>query len=109
MVPTTAWSPPPAQVKLSVFGSYLKAIGVTLSCVSLLLFLTQNLMSLFSNYWLSLWTDDPVVNGTQPNRLMRLGVYGALGLFQGEERCRRPIREMTREHNDLMLRSHQKR
>ncbi|XP_056263509.1 multidrug resistance-associated protein 1 isoform X1 [Pseudoliparis swirei] len=70
-------------VKLSVFGSYLKAIGVTLSCVSLLLFLTQNLMSLFSNYWLSLWTDDPVVNGTQPNRLMRLGVYGALGLFQG--------------------------
>uniref|UniRef100_A0A8C3AGT5 Multidrug resistance-associated protein 1 n=1 Tax=Cyclopterus lumpus TaxID=8103 RepID=A0A8C3AGT5_CYCLU len=70
-------------VKLSVFGSYLKAIGVILSCISLLLFLTQNLVSLFSNYWLSLWTDDPVVNGTQPNRLMRLGVYGALGLSQG--------------------------
>uniref|UniRef100_A0AAQ4P7R6 Multidrug resistance-associated protein 1 n=1 Tax=Gasterosteus aculeatus aculeatus TaxID=481459 RepID=A0AAQ4P7R6_GASAC len=76
-------SAPPPQVKLSVFGSYLKAIGVLLSCVSLLMFLAQHLGSLSSNYWLSLWTDDPVVNGTQPNRRMRLGVYGALGLFQG--------------------------
>ncbi|XP_041812547.1 multidrug resistance-associated protein 1 isoform X2 [Chelmon rostratus] len=71
------------RVKLSVFWSYLKAIGVLLSCVGLLLLLTHHLVSLFSNYWLSLWTDDPVVNGTQPNRLMRLGVYGALGLSQG--------------------------
>ncbi|XP_068192205.1 multidrug resistance-associated protein 1 isoform X2 [Antennarius striatus] len=71
------------RVKLSVFWSYLKAVGVLLSCISLLLFLTQHLLSLFSNYWLSLWTDDPVVNGTQPNRLMRLGVYGSLGLSQG--------------------------
>uniref|UniRef100_A0A3B5A3H6 Multidrug resistance-associated protein 1 n=1 Tax=Stegastes partitus TaxID=144197 RepID=A0A3B5A3H6_9TELE len=73
----------PPQVKLSVFWSYLKAIGVALSCISLLLFLAHHLVSLFSNYWLSLWTDDPVVNGTQPNRLMRLGVYGALGVSQG--------------------------
>uniref|UniRef100_A0A8C7YZ28 Multidrug resistance-associated protein 1 n=1 Tax=Oryzias sinensis TaxID=183150 RepID=A0A8C7YZ28_9TELE len=67
------------RVKLSVFFSYLKAIGVLLSIISLLFFLSHNLLSLFANYWLSLWTDDPVVNGTQPNRLMRLGVYGALG------------------------------
>lgn len=71
------------KVKLSVFWSYLKAIGLVLSCLSLLLFLTHHLVSMFSNYWLSLWTDDPVVNGTQPDRLMRLGVYGALGLSQG--------------------------
>uniref|UniRef100_A0A672ZW33 Multidrug resistance-associated protein 1 n=1 Tax=Sphaeramia orbicularis TaxID=375764 RepID=A0A672ZW33_9TELE len=68
------------QVKLSVFRAYLKAIGVPLSCISLLLFFTHHLLSLFSNYWLSLWTDDPVINGTQPNRRMRLGVYGALGV-----------------------------
>lgn len=68
-----------------MFWAYLKAIGVLLSCISLLLFLAHHLVSLFSNYWLSLWTDDPVVNGTQPNRQMRLGVYGALGLSQGEE------------------------
>uniref|UniRef100_A0A673A0R2 Multidrug resistance-associated protein 1 n=1 Tax=Sphaeramia orbicularis TaxID=375764 RepID=A0A673A0R2_9TELE len=70
------------RVKLSVFRAYLKAIGVPLSCISLLLFFTHHLLSLFSNYWLSLWTDDPVINGTQPNRRMRLGVYGALGLSQ---------------------------
>ncbi|KAM9346446.1 multidrug resistance-associated protein 1 [Symphorus nematophorus] len=71
------------RVKLSVFWAYLKAIGVLLSFISLLLFLAHHLLSLFSNYWLSLWTDDPVVNGTQPDRLMRLGVYGGLGLSQG--------------------------
>ncbi|CAK6969621.1 multidrug resistance-associated protein 1 [Scomber scombrus] len=71
------------RVKLSVFCAYMKAIGVLLSFISLLLFLTHHLVSLFSNYWLSLWTDDPVINGTQPYREMRLGVYGALGLTQG--------------------------
>ncbi|XP_069566366.1 multidrug resistance-associated protein 1 [Brachyistius frenatus] len=71
------------RVKLSVFWAYMKAIGVLLSIISLLLFLTHHLVSIFSNYWLSLWTDDPVVNGTQPGRLMRLGVYGGLGLSQG--------------------------
>ncbi|XP_008413223.1 multidrug resistance-associated protein 1 isoform X2 [Poecilia reticulata] len=71
------------RVKLSVFWAYLKAIGVLLSCISLLLFLTHHLVSLFSNYWLSLWTDDLVVNGTQPYRLRRLSVYGGFGLTQG--------------------------
>ncbi|XP_014896740.1 multidrug resistance-associated protein 1 [Poecilia latipinna] len=71
------------RVKLSVFWAYLKAIGVLLSCISLLLFLTHHLVSLFSNYWLSLWTDDLVVNGTQPYRLRRLAVYGGFGLTQG--------------------------
>uniref|UniRef100_H3CHF1 Multidrug resistance-associated protein 1 n=1 Tax=Tetraodon nigroviridis TaxID=99883 RepID=H3CHF1_TETNG len=71
------------RVKLSVFWAYLKAIGVLLSSISLLMFFTHHGVSLFSNYWLSLWTDDPVVNGTQPYRVMRLGVYGSLGLAQG--------------------------
>ncbi|XP_043955721.1 multidrug resistance-associated protein 1 [Gambusia affinis] len=71
------------RVKLSVFWAYLKAIGVLLSCISLLLFLTHHLVSLFSNYWLSLWTDDLLVNGTQPYRHRRLAVYGGFGLTQG--------------------------
>lgn len=73
------------QVKLAVFWSYMKAIGVILSFISLLLLVSHHLLSLFSNYWLSMWTDDPVVNGTQPDRLTRLGVYGGLGLSQGKE------------------------
>lgn len=83
------------QVKRSVFWAYLKAIGVLLSCISLLLFLTHHGLSLFSNYWLSLWTDDPVVNGTQPNRNMRLGVYGGLGLSQGERAGRVEVRRSS--------------
>ena len=75
------------QVKLSVFWEYMKAIGVLLSCISIVLFFSHHMASLFSNYWLSLWTDDPVVNGTQPNRQMRLGVYGALGVSQGACVC----------------------
>ena len=73
-----------SQVKLAVFWEYMKAIGVCLSVTSVFLFFVHHLSSLGSNYWLSLWTDDPVINGTQPNRNMRLGVYGVLGLSQGE-------------------------
>uniref|UniRef100_A0A673I3S4 Multidrug resistance-associated protein 1 n=1 Tax=Sinocyclocheilus rhinocerous TaxID=307959 RepID=A0A673I3S4_9TELE len=71
------------RVKLSVFWEYMKAIGLPLSIFSIFLFFCHHLSSLGSNYWLSLWTDDPVINNTQPNREMRLGVYGALGLTQG--------------------------
>ncbi|XP_072549871.1 multidrug resistance-associated protein 1 [Salminus brasiliensis] len=71
------------KVKLAVFWEYMKAIGVFLSFISIFLFLAHHVSSLGSNYWLSLWTDDPVINGTQPSRKMRLGVYGALGLSQG--------------------------
>lgn len=77
--------PPPTQVKLSVFWAYIKAIGSFLTFFSFLLFLTHHSLSLFSNYWLSFWTDDPVINGTQPYRQRRLLVYGALGVSQGEE------------------------
>uniref|UniRef100_A0A8C1UB62 Multidrug resistance-associated protein 1 n=1 Tax=Cyprinus carpio TaxID=7962 RepID=A0A8C1UB62_CYPCA len=70
-------------VKLSVFWEYMKAIGLPLSIFSVFLFFCHHLSSLGSNYWLSLWTDDPVINNTQPNREMRLGVYGALGISQG--------------------------
>uniref|UniRef100_A0A8C1YX02 Multidrug resistance-associated protein 1 n=1 Tax=Cyprinus carpio TaxID=7962 RepID=A0A8C1YX02_CYPCA len=70
------------RVKLSVFWEYMKAIGLPLSIFSVFLFFCHHLSSLGSNYWLSLWTDDPVINNTQPNREMRLGVYGALGISQ---------------------------
>ncbi|MBN3303875.1 MRP1 protein, partial [Amia calva] len=71
------------KVKLSVFWEYMKAIGVFLSFFSIFLFLCHHVASLASNYWLSLWTDDPVINGTQQYTEVRLGVYGALGMVQG--------------------------
>ncbi|XP_077131251.1 multidrug resistance-associated protein 1 isoform X1 [Ranitomeya variabilis] len=71
------------RVKLAVFWEYMKAIGLFLSFLSVVLFLCNHVSSLASNYWLSLWTDDTVVNGTQQHTKMRLSVYGALGMSQG--------------------------
>ncbi|XP_041062098.1 multidrug resistance-associated protein 1 isoform X2 [Carcharodon carcharias] len=71
------------RVKSSVFWAYMKAIGTCTSFCIVLFYLCQHVASLSSNYWLSLWTDDPVVNGTQQHTSLRLGVYGALGIIQG--------------------------
>ncbi|XP_058536855.1 multidrug resistance-associated protein 1 isoform X1 [Ochotona princeps] len=71
------------QVKLSVYWDYMKAIGLFISFLSIFLFLCHHVSALVSTYWLSLWTDDPIVNGTQEHTDVRLGVYGALGISQG--------------------------
>ncbi|XP_064886770.1 multidrug resistance-associated protein 1 isoform X3 [Columba livia] len=71
------------RVKATVYWEYMKAIGVFISFLSIFLFMCNHIASLASNYWLSLWTDDPVVNGTQQYTDVRLGVYGALGISQG--------------------------
>nr|XP_055195491.1 multidrug resistance-associated protein 1 isoform X2 [Nyctereutes procyonoides] len=71
------------QVKLSVYWDYMRAIGLFISFLSIFLFLCNHVASLVSNYWLSLWTDDPIVNGTQEHTKIRLSVYGALGISQG--------------------------
>lgn len=73
----------PLQVKATVYWEYMKAIGLYISFLSIFLFMCNHIASLASNYWLSLWTDDPVVNGTQQYTNVRLGVYGALGISQG--------------------------
>ncbi|XP_072205259.1 multidrug resistance-associated protein 1 isoform X2 [Excalfactoria chinensis] len=71
------------RVKATVYWEYMRAIGLYISFLSIFLFICNHIASLASNYWLSMWTDDPVVNGTQQNTNVRLGVYGALGISQG--------------------------
>nr|XP_028561207.1 multidrug resistance-associated protein 1-like isoform X1 [Podarcis muralis] len=71
------------KVKPAVYWEYMKAIGLCITFMSIFLFLCNHIASLASNYWLSLWTDDPVINGTQQHTDLRLGVYGALGTSQG--------------------------
>lgn len=66
-----------------IYWEYMKAIGLFISFLSIFLFMCNHVASLASNYWLSLWTDDPVINGTQQHTDVRLGVYGALGMSQG--------------------------
>uniref|UniRef100_A0A8C0H8B4 Multidrug resistance-associated protein 1 n=1 Tax=Chelonoidis abingdonii TaxID=106734 RepID=A0A8C0H8B4_CHEAB len=71
------------RVKAIVYWEYMKSIGLLISFLSIFLFMCNHIAALASNYWLSLWTDDPVINGTQQHTHVRLGVYGALGMSQG--------------------------
>uniref|UniRef100_A0A803TMZ5 ABC-type glutathione-S-conjugate transporter n=1 Tax=Anolis carolinensis TaxID=28377 RepID=A0A803TMZ5_ANOCA len=47
-----------------------------------LLFTCQQVASFCRGYWLSLWANDPVVNGTQPHTELRVGVFFFLGFAQ---------------------------
>ncbi|XP_010186516.1 PREDICTED: canalicular multispecific organic anion transporter 2 [Mesitornis unicolor] len=70
-------------VKLTVFWQYVKAVGPAISLVICLLYCCQNAAAIGANVWLSDWTNEPVINGTQHNTSLRIGVYAALGLLQG--------------------------
>ncbi|NXX22096.1 MRP3 protein, partial [Podargus strigoides] len=71
------------QVKLTVFWQYVKAVNPVISLVICFLYCCQNAAAIGANVWLSDWTNEPVINGTQHNTAMRIGVYAALGLLQG--------------------------
>ncbi|KAL1139319.1 hypothetical protein AAG570_006305 [Ranatra chinensis] len=73
-------------VKWAVYSHYLKSIGPFLTVATVILNIIYQGFSIFSNLWLSIWTNDQniVVNGTQDvgKRDLYLGVYGALGAIQ---------------------------
>ncbi|POI35375.1 hypothetical protein CIB84_000872, partial [Bambusicola thoracicus] len=66
----------------SGFPAYLRATGLPLCAYIILLFTCQQGVSFFRGYWLSVWTEDPVHNGTQQYTELRVGVFGALGVIQ---------------------------
>ncbi|NXD03164.1 MRP6 protein, partial [Certhia familiaris] len=70
------------RVSAGVYGAYLKATGPALCVYIVLSFTCQQAMAFSRGYWLSLWTDDPVHNGTQQHTELRVGVFGALGVVQ---------------------------
>uniref|UniRef100_A0A673JRB1 ABC-type glutathione-S-conjugate transporter n=1 Tax=Sinocyclocheilus rhinocerous TaxID=307959 RepID=A0A673JRB1_9TELE len=71
------------RVKLEMYVDYFRTIGLAFIIPIIFLYAFQQAASLTYNYWLSLWADDPVVNGTQVNTDLKLGVFGALGFAQG--------------------------
>uniref|UniRef100_A0A8C9U6D6 ABC-type glutathione-S-conjugate transporter n=1 Tax=Scleropages formosus TaxID=113540 RepID=A0A8C9U6D6_SCLFO len=71
------------RVKLEMYMEYFKTIGLALILPIIFLYAFQQAASLAYNYWLSMWADDPIVNGTQIDTDMKLGIYGALGFAQG--------------------------
>ncbi|XP_077593671.1 multidrug resistance-associated protein 1-like [Stigmatopora nigra] len=80
---TRADLPRVGRVKLRVYGDYLGTVGLSFIATIVFLCAFQQAASLAYSYWLSLWADDRPVNGTRPDHVLRLGVFGALGLTQG--------------------------
>uniref|UniRef100_A0A4W4G3P4 ABC-type glutathione-S-conjugate transporter n=1 Tax=Electrophorus electricus TaxID=8005 RepID=A0A4W4G3P4_ELEEL len=73
----------PPQVKLDMYVEYFRTIGPALIVPIIFLYAFQQAASLGYNYWLRLWADDPVVNGTQTDADAKLAVFCALGFAQG--------------------------
>lgn len=72
------------QVKLSVFWDYAKAMGLYTTVAICVLYPCQTAAAIGANVWLSAWTNEAMVDSRQNNTSMRLGVYAALGVLQGE-------------------------
>nr|XP_042132641.1 ATP-binding cassette sub-family C member 6 isoform X1 [Peromyscus maniculatus bairdii] len=72
----------PGRVKAATYLSYLQAVGTPLCTYTLFLFLCQQVASFCQGYWLSLWADDPVVDGRQMHAALRGWVFGLLGCLQ---------------------------
>ncbi|NWY45608.1 MRP1 protein, partial [Sylvia atricapilla] len=70
------------RVGAGVYRAYLQATGLALCVYIVLSFTCQQAVAFSRGYWLSLWTDDPVHNGTQQHTRLRVGVFGALGVLQ---------------------------
>ncbi|XP_021092877.1 multidrug resistance-associated protein 6 isoform X3 [Heterocephalus glaber] len=70
------------RVKAAMYLSYLQAVGIPLCTYTLFLFLCQQVASFCRGYWLSLWADDPVVDGQQMQTALRGWVFGLLGCLQ---------------------------
>ncbi|NWT03509.1 MRP6 protein, partial [Mionectes macconnelli] len=74
------------RVSTGVYAAYLRAAGSALCVYVLLSFACQQAVSFSRGYWLSMWADDPVHNGTQKHTELRVGVFGALGVVQALSR-----------------------
>lgn len=72
-----------SQVRLEMYKKYFNTIGLATIIPIIFLYAFQQGVSLAYSYWLSMWADDPVVNGTQIDTDLKLTVFGALGFVQG--------------------------
>uniref|UniRef100_A0A663DTZ5 ATP binding cassette subfamily C member 2 n=1 Tax=Aquila chrysaetos chrysaetos TaxID=223781 RepID=A0A663DTZ5_AQUCH len=84
----SALSPGPCIVKFSMYLRYLHAVGLWYSFWVAMGYVGQYVAFVGTNLWLSAWTDDAqhYLNQTYPTeqRDLRIGVFGALGVSQGE-------------------------
>uniref|UniRef100_A0A8C5WUT1 ABC-type glutathione-S-conjugate transporter n=1 Tax=Laticauda laticaudata TaxID=8630 RepID=A0A8C5WUT1_LATLA len=69
-------------VKISAYLTYLRTAGSFFWVYIVLLFACQQVFSFCRGYWLSLWANDPISNGTQPHTQLRMGIFFLLGVTQ---------------------------
>lgn len=76
------------QVKFSMYLRYIRAIGLCFTFWTVVGYAGQYVAYTGTNLWLSDWTEDSqrYQNETYPTQLrdLRIGVFGALGMAQGE-------------------------
>uniref|UniRef100_A0A8C9FD37 MRP2 protein n=1 Tax=Pavo cristatus TaxID=9049 RepID=A0A8C9FD37_PAVCR len=76
------------RVKFSMYLQYLRAVGLGFSFCIAMSYVGDYAAYVGTNLWLSAWTDDAerYQNETYPvqQRDLRIGVFGALGVSQGE-------------------------
>lgn len=76
------------QVKFSMYVRYMSAVGWCFSFWTFMGYIAQYAAYTGTNLWLSEWTDDSqrYLNQTYPTHMrdLRIGVFGALGMAQGE-------------------------
>uniref|UniRef100_A0A663DU40 ATP binding cassette subfamily C member 2 n=1 Tax=Aquila chrysaetos chrysaetos TaxID=223781 RepID=A0A663DU40_AQUCH len=81
---TNSWK----KVKFSMYLRYLHAVGLWYSFWVAMGYVGQYVAFVGTNLWLSAWTDDAqhYLNQTYPTeqRDLRIGVFGALGVSQGD-------------------------
>ncbi|XP_025772449.1 multidrug resistance-associated protein 6 [Puma concolor] len=70
------------RVRATMHLTYLRAVGAPLCLYALFLFLCQQVASFCRGYWLSLWADDPTVDGRQTQAALRGWIFGLLGCLQ---------------------------
>ncbi|XP_076457656.1 multidrug resistance-associated protein 1-like [Babylonia areolata] len=78
------------RVRWSVFMTYFRAIGLSVTVLIFSLYAVYQGLSVYSSIWLSQWTDDDLLANTslsntsryQNRNYMYLGVYGGLGVGQ---------------------------
>ncbi len=73
------------QIRMAVFAAYIKSCGIVPFVTALIFYSGYLVAQVFTNVWLSEWSNDQPVNGSQDIGLrdLRLGVYGGLGGLQG--------------------------
>ena len=69
-------------MKFAVFLTYARYVGLPVTILIVLFYMSSNACSVASNFWLSSWADDKTANRTVSTNT-RLSVYGLLGLGQG--------------------------